>query len=325
MHKFSQIKYELLKEYPHLIWVPEWIIMQKIVIADKIFEIRLASDEIWQLISTFEAREWLDKLCTIMGLDEFSELEGHKIIFFKNVSDKSNITKFLNLNKVHLLNTGPLRLYKCQNASHFICEISNTYSPEVELLKMAQSILPLYMSVLHQGGLPLHGALLERNGIGIAIAAPGGTGKSTCASRIPKPWQALCDDEQLIVRDKKGIYHAHPFPTWSRCNQEPMEIWNVQTHVPISAIFFLKKSKKDEVNLLSSSLSAVLIYKLSLPVFNRILGSIDESESTLIKKLIFENACDIAKDIPSFILEASLEGKFWEVIERAQIVKGEQF
>jgi SynChlorMet cassette protein ScmC len=187
---------------------------------------------------------------------------------------------------------------------------------------MAQSVLPIYIQVLFQGGLPLHSALIEKEGMGMIIAAPSGTGKSTCTNRIHLPWKAMCDDEVLIVRDKNDIYHSHPFPTWSRFNKlEPREIWNVQSHVPISAIFFLKKSQKDDVTPISFSQSALLIYKLSLPVFSRILGSINPEEQVRIKKLIFENACDIAKNIPSFILDATLTGKFWEVIDKALSMK----
>ncbi len=292
--------------------------MQNITRSAKNFGIKLANEETWQFVSTYETSEWLEKLCAIMELNESIGRDGHKIKFIKNISNEYNIIKSLNLNGIHMWNTGPLRIYKCQSVSHMICEIGNIDFPEVELFKMAQSVFPVYMRGLYQGGLPLHAALIEREGMGIAIAAPGGTGKSTCAHRIPRPWQALCDDELLMIHDKKGVYHAHPFPTWSRCNtQELGETWNVQTYVPISAIFFLKRSQKDEVNFLSFSQSASLIYKLSLPVFNRILGSIKQNECTIIRKLIFENACDIAKDIPAFILEASLKGEFWKAIDRA--------
>jgi SynChlorMet cassette protein ScmC len=294
------------------------MIMHKTTRSANNFEIKLASGEIWQFISTSETTEWLDKLCATMELDEYIGTEGNNIIFLKNISDESIIIKSLNLNGIQLLNNGPLRIYRCQNTSHMICELGNMDSPEVELYKMAQSMLPVYNRVLYQGGLPLHAALIEREGIGIAISAPGGTGKSTCARRIPRPWKAMCDDEVLIVRDKKGFYHAHPFPTWSRCNiQEIEETWNVQAHVPLSAIFFLKKSQKDDVYPLSFSQSASLIYKLSSPAFDRIFGSDEQGEYTLIRKLTFENACDIAKNIPAFILEASLNGKFWEAIDRA--------
>jgi SynChlorMet cassette protein ScmC len=290
--------------------------MQKTELSPNSFGIKLASEEIWQFISTSETKEWLDKLCTTMELDKCIGADDNKIIFLKHISDES-VIKSLNLNGIHLLNVGPLRIYKCQNASHMICELGNMDSQEVEFYKMAQSVFPIYHGVLYQGGLPLHATLIEKEGIGIAISAPGGTGKSTCARRIPRPWKAMCDDEVLIVRDKKGFYHTHPFPTWSRCSTlEVGETWDVQAHVPLSAIFFLKKSQRDEVNLLSVSQAASLIYKLSSPAFDRVFGSNVQDECTMIRKLIFENAYEIAKNIPAFILEASLDGKFWEAIDR---------
>jgi len=293
--------------------------MQKTTAIAKSFGLKLANEEIWQFISTCKTSEWLDNLSAIMELNECIEKTGHKVVFLKDISEESDIIESLTPNGAHLFNAGPLRIHKCQNASHTICEIGNADCPEVELFKLAQSIFPVYTRVLYQRGLPLHAALIERGGIGIAIAAPGGTGKSTCARRVPHPWKAMCDDEILIVPDRKGIYHAHPFPTWSRCNtQESKETWNVQAHVPISAIFFLKKSQRDGVTPLSFSQSATLIYKLSLPPFYyRLFESIDQNECTIIKKLIFENAYEIAKDIPAFILEASLTGKFWEALDKA--------
>ncbi len=294
------------------------MIMNKNARITRDFCMKLANEASWQFVSTSTASGWLDKLGFIMRLNKNTGVEGSKIIFIKNFFNEYNFVKSLNLNKISIWNTGPLRIYQCQNASHMICEIDNM-DPEMEFFKMTQSVLPVYLKVLYQGGLPLHAALIERKGIGVAIAAPGGTGKSTCACRIPIPWQALSDDELLIVRNKAGVYHAHPFPTWSRCKtQKPNETWNVQAHVPISAIFFLKKSQKDEVTSLSFSQSAFLIYKLSLPTFYyRTIDSIDQNECTVIKKLIFENACDIARDTPAFILEASINGKFWEAIDRA--------
>lgn len=292
--------------------------MQKTTISARNFGIKLANDETWQFVSTSETDEWLDKLRITMGLNEYKELDGHKITFVKDISNESGIIDSLDSSGIQMFNSGPLRIYSYQSASNMICEIGDLDFPQVELFKMAQSVFPLYMKVLNQGGLPFHAALIEKNGTGIAIAAPGGTGKSTCARRIPHPWQALGDDELLIVSDKKDIYHAHPFPTWSRCNvQKPGEAWNTQKHVPLSAIFFLKKSQKDEVTPLSYSQKVSLIYKLSLPVFYRIMESIDQDEYIKIKKLIFENSCNIAKDMPAFILEASLNGKFWEVIDKA--------
>ena len=225
--------------------IREWKTMHEIIEKNRYFCIKLANEESWKLVSTSETNEWLEKLCSFMGLNEYVELEGPEIIFFKNFSMEDEYIKSLNICKIHKWSKGPLRIYQCQNNLYVICEIGNANSPEVDLFQMAQSVLPMYMRVLFQGGLPLHSALIEKRGKGIIIAAPSGTGKSTCANRIPPPWKAMCDDEVLIVRDNKGIYHAHPFPTWSRFNtQEPREICNVQSHVPISAILFLRKSQK---------------------------------------------------------------------------------
>lgn len=78
------------------------------------------------------------------------------------------------------------------------------------------------------------------------------------------------------------------------------------------------------MSFLSFSQSASLIYKLSLPVFSRILEPNDQDQCIAIKKLIFENACDIAKTIPAFILEATLKGRFWEPIDGALSIDTEE-
>ena len=61
-----------------------------------------------------------------------------------------------------------------------------------------------------RGGILIHGALAEREGSGVILAAPGGTGKTTASNRLPAPWRSLCDDSTLVVRDPQGNYWAHP-------------------------------------------------------------------------------------------------------------------
>ncbi len=65
------------------------------------------------------------------------------------------------------------------------------------------------------GGVLIHGALAELDGMGVILAAPGGTGKTTASNRLLAPWRSLCDDTTLVVRDAQGNYWAHPWPTWS--------------------------------------------------------------------------------------------------------------
>ena len=69
---------------------------------------------------------------------------------------------------------------------------------------------------LYRGGLPFHATLLEYQGQGIILAAPGGTGKSTCSRRVPPPWRACCDDEVLVVEGPGRPLPGTPFPHLER-------------------------------------------------------------------------------------------------------------
>ena len=84
------------------------------------------------------------------------------------------------------------------------------------------------------GGLLVHGALAEWNGIGVILAGPGGVGKTTASKRLPRPWRSLSDDNTLIVKSPDGTYWAHPWPTWSRYRQGDMSgSWDVQAAVKL--------------------------------------------------------------------------------------------
>ena len=92
----------------------------------------------------------------------------------------------------------------------------------------------------------MHGALAEENGIGVILAAPGGTGKTTASDRLPAPWRSLCDDTTLVVRDSQGKYWGHPWPTWSRFLEGgPGGTWEVQEAVPLRGVFFLSQAPED--------------------------------------------------------------------------------
>ena len=105
----------------------------------------------------------------------------------------------------------------------------------------------------------MHATLLEYQGQGIILAAPGGTGKSTCSRRVPPPWRACCDDEVLVVKSPDGRYLAHPFPTWSDYIWQRAEnTWQVEKALPLAGIFFFKQSlEEDRVKPLGGALSAL--------------------------------------------------------------------
>ena len=57
--------------------------------------------------------------------------------------------------------------------------------------------------------------LLALDGRGVLLCGSSGSGKSTCARRVPAPWRALADDAVLVSAAEDGIY-AQGLPTWSR-------------------------------------------------------------------------------------------------------------
>lgn len=181
---------------------------------------------------------------------------------------------------------------------------------------MWRSLRPIYWHAILKGGLPFHAALAELNGRGFLMAAPGGTGKSTCSRRLPSPWKSLCDDEAIIVMSG-GQFRAHPFPTWSDYIMARAEkTWDVQSSVPLCAVFFLEHADHDEVVPLGKGQASVRINDAITQVCESARKTMDQDSQRQFRKLRWENSCRVANAVPAFILRESLTGSFWEKIEQ---------
>ena len=132
----------------------------------------------------------------------------------------------------------PLKLFEDQGL--VVCPLRHWDGETERFVHLVQLSLILARQAQTCGGILLHGALADWNGLGVILAAPGGTGKTTASNRLPAPWKSLSDDLTLIVRDSQKNYWAHPWPTWSRFlwGGSGGE-WNVQKAVPLGGIFFL--------------------------------------------------------------------------------------
>ena len=73
---------------------------------------------------------------------------------------------------------------------HVICENDARRDDSFYNL-MSFGVHAIHWESLYRGGLPFHAALLEYEGQGIILAAPGSTGKSTCSRRVPPPLAGL--------------------------------------------------------------------------------------------------------------------------------------
>ena len=292
-----------------------------------VYSVRLANGQGWQITATEGTMSWVEKLASIMELKTCNQNGYPKLIFIRMDTSKEsrgepicyvapNIQETLPRSgwKVHDLRL--LRLWSHDDVTDVICEIGHKESDELDILSMLLALYPIFKRALDSGGLPFHAALAERDGIGILLAASGNTGKSTCCCRLQSPWQSLCDDKTVIVRDYQKQYLAHPFPTWSdHLTKRSKRTWNVQNHIPLWAIFFLKQAETDKLIPIGQGEAAALMNQSAMQVCHQYWNKLDRDEIRTLKKKLFDNACELAKSIPAYKLQVSMSGRFWEKIE----------
>jgi len=294
---------------------------------DNGFNLQLANGQRWHIVGSNEIKPLIEKLTTIMELKTCKPNGYPKLIFIQRQSDEElepptwsrnvDILEGLPRDGWNVRKLGALKLWYHNDVQDVIYETRPERNHDLDIIRMWQSLHPIYKRVQESGGLPFHAALVEHEGMGILLAGPGEAGKSTCCQRLPHPWLALCDDEALIVKDKRKGYLVHPFPTWSellrnRCHQT----WNVQQFFPLSALFFLEKAKIDEIIPIGQAETSIYSYKSSLNVCQRSWRNLGQEEERMHKNKLFDNACELAKAVPAYKLRVSLKGRFWEEIEK---------
>lgn len=290
--------------------------------------LELADGQRWHIIGVSETSQWVNKLASIMQLRICKSNNHSKLLIIRKAQSfdrnaKPLFRKYLNIQnplpmkKCSLHELGSLRFRYCTEKPDIICEIGEEENWEKEILKMWHVFIPISQKTQDNGGLPLHGALVEKQGKGIILAASGGTGKSTCCLRIPSPWSPLCDNETLIVKGKNGKYLAHPFPTWSEylCKGSN-KTWDVKDYVPLQAIFFLEQSESDEALPLGKGEATTKIIQLADQVFWLRFFDVNKKEKRSLNLKLFKNASEIATAVPSFILRVTLKGSFWEEMDK---------
>jgi len=287
---------------------------------------------VWHLIGTKGTEEWLAKFARILELEPWRPTqaetrEARRLFFLNGQGSSSNSTHdFLSLAAAAGLSqegwtsqwTNPTLMWTHPDSQDVVLEVRFLDTDELAVENMAKSCYALFLPVLTGGGLILHAALIERNGRGLALAASGGVGKSTCARRIPEPWKALCDDTCLILPDGRGGFQAHPFATWSDYLwKRSQRTWNVESHVPLQAVFFLKHAQEDNAQPLGQGESSIYLSRSGHEILSVFLRSMDQNRARFLRNRIFANACALRQTVPAYWLEVNLDGQFWKEIEKA--------
>lgn len=291
------------------------------------YGMRLANGQEWHIMAIDGLRPWVARLASIMQLNVYQDHRCPKMIFVRESPERAqygdpvgrlgkNIGEELARRgwKVHGYNM--FRVWSHCDVADVICEIGRG-DQNLENVIIRQSVYPIYQRAQESGGLPFHAALVIRDGVGVLLAARKKTGKSTCCLRLPPSWLALCDEETLVVQNDQGRYMAHPFPTWSdHLRQRSERTWDVQQHVPLSALFFLEKAEADNIVPIGQGEAAVYINYSAMQVLIRNWCYLAQEEVRHSKIKLFGNACELARAVPAYRLGVSLKGRFWEEMEK---------
>jgi SynChlorMet cassette protein ScmC len=198
-----------------------------------------------------------------------------------------------------------------------VCALRSFTHSDGLFIQLMQLSLIIARDVQSRGGVLIHGALAERDGIGVILAAPGGTGKTSASNRLPAPWRSLCDDTTLVVRDLQGNYWAHPWPTWSRfLDGGPGGTWDVQTAVPLKGIFFLSHAVEDLVEFVGPGHAVSLLVECVKQASMFMAPGLSQEETRALHLEWFNNLCALAQVVPTHVLHISLTGAFWQEIEQ---------
>jgi len=202
-------------------------------------------------------------------------------------------------------------------ANEVPCLVGPFHTPEKTAFQLTRISQVVAHSSEKNGGLLVHGALAEWNGVGVILAGPGGVGKSTASKRLPRPWHPLSDDTALIVRAPDGAYWAHPWPTWSQYRQGDMSgSWDVQAAVKLGLICMLSPGKKDRAFPLPIRQAISELVDVSGQTFFIMANGMDRNAIRRINLMRFHNAVTLSKRVPVCRLEISRYGRFWQGIEK---------
>jgi len=204
-----------------------------------------------------------------------------------------------------------------ESSGFAVCVLRPAADSDGLFVQLVQLSLIFAHDAQARGGVLIHGALAERNGSGVILAAPGGIGKTTASNRLPAPWKSLCDDTTLVVRDPQGNYCAHPWPTWSRFLWGGSGgSWEVQNAVPLKGIFFLRQALEERIERVGTGQAVSLLVECAAQASQLMTRGLGKEETRGLHLERFNNLCALARVVPTHVLHISLTGAFWQEIEQ---------
>ena len=282
------------------------------------YGVRLADHSEWQIIPSPGTDRMVSRAADIMGLGQVTTATARRLfVVAKNEGGGLSQAPPVSGDGWHSLAFGYGTFWFDEKSGDVVFEISPS-DEYIKVIRQACTLLyPIIDGAVRAGGLPVHAGLLEREGHGVILTATGNTGKSTCCRRVAPPWHSPGDDFGLIVKAGDRDYRLHPLPTWSNLfNHRQERRWQIEDNYRLSGIFFLEQGVQDAVLPIRQMDAATrLLDRAGETWLNYSKFDPEHFKSASVR--LFENACAIARTVPSYLLRASLTGQFWTEIEKA--------
>jgi SynChlorMet cassette protein ScmC len=292
------------------------------------FVLQLDERQAWNLTGTNGTEAWLEEFAAVLRLPAGNWEGLPKMTFIRGRSagppgsdppwppDVAEL-QIVAEERWESNHQGLVRFWSRHEGHDLVCELLNSYVRQVAILTMAQALRPVYEAAIRSRGLPLHGALVARNGQGVLIAGASGAGKTTCCRRLPAPWKGLSDDEVLVLHREGRGYLAHPLPTWScHFDSQAKQSWDLTERVSLAAVFFLQQAPCVAVLPMGRASAAAKINTSAREASFWRLRAPEPRGNESLSTAVFDNACHIAQAVPVYTLRLDLRGTFWEEIER---------
>ena len=201
-----------------------------------------------------------------------------------------------------------------------VCVLKRTKNMHACFAQLMQLTHVPCLDVQNRGGFLLHGALAVYHGDGVVFVGASGSGKTTISQQLIPPWQSLCDDVTLVVREPQGTYWAHPWPTWSRFqNGGSGGTWNAQQAVPLKGIFFLARGQRTQITPVGIGQAVCLLTASTAQVSAGIVRNISKEQGDMVRLQSFGNVCAFAQKVPGHLLHLSPSQIMWQDIEKVLV------
>ena len=196
-----------------------------------------------------------------------------------------------------------------------VCSLLPANNPDMFNMQVERIAQAVVADVISKGGALIHGGLCSYKGSGAVMAGPGSIGKTTASNRLPAPWISYSDDATLIIPNESGGFNAHPWPTWSRFYWNgPGGIWKVEKSIPFLALFFLRQSEKDSVEIVDTHHAKAMLID-TIEHITRLIRLNEKEKHDHVKRYV-KSASIIASAVPAYRLGVSLKGEFWREMEK---------